>query len=88
MSSEKGDMMETMNISLPDTLIDFVQERVASSKFSNPSDYITSLIRQDKQREAEEKIEQALLEGLNSGPSTAIDDAYWERLNQRATIIS
>ena len=77
--------MATMNISLPDSLKDFVQERATSADYSNPSDYIRALIRQDKQRKAEEQLEQALLEGLNSGPSIAIDDEFWKRLNQRAS---
>ena len=77
--------MATMNISLPDSLKDFVQERAASADFSNPSDYIRALIREDKQRKAEEQLELALLEGLNSGPSIAVDDVFWERLKQRAS---
>lgn len=77
--------MATMNISLPDSLKDFVQERAASADYSNPSDYIRALIREDKQRKAEEQLEKALLEGLSSGPSVAIDDAFWKRLNKRAS---
>jgi len=77
--------MATMNISLPDSLKHFVQERASSSDYSNPSDYIRALIRADKLRAAEERLEQALLEGLNSGPSVPVDTAFWERLNQRAS---
>lgn len=72
--------MATMNISLPDSLKNFAQERANSSDFSNPSDYI----RADKQRAAEEKLEQALLEGLSSGPSIPVGNEFWDRLNQRA----
>ena len=77
--------MATMNVSLPDSLKNFAQERASSSDYSNPSDYIRSLIRADKQRAAEEKLEQALLEGLSSGPSSPVDDTFWKRLNQRAS---
>lgn len=80
--------MATMNVSLPDSLKDFVQQRAKSSDYSNPSDYIRALIRADKQRAAEEKLEQALLLGLNSGPSTPVDDTFWERLNQRVNKLS
>jgi antitoxin ParD1/3/4 len=76
--------MATMNISLPDSLKDFVKEQASHSDYSNPSDYIRALIRADKQRAAEEKLEQALLEGLSSGPSVAVGNEFWERLNQRA----
>ena len=77
--------MATMNVSLPDSLKHFVQERASSSDYSNPSDYIRALIRADKQRAAEEKLEQVLLEGLSSGPSVPVDSTFWERLNQRAS---
>ena len=77
--------MATMNISLPDSLKNFAQERANSSDYSNPSDYIRALIRADKQRAAEEKLEQALLLGLSSGPSVPVDSAFWDRLNQRAS---
>ena len=80
--------MATMNISLPDSLKSFVQERASSTDFSNPSDYIRALIRADKLRAAEEKLEQALLIGLNSGPSIPVDDQFWDRLNKRASAIS
>ncbi|PWQ94876.1 type II toxin-antitoxin system ParD family antitoxin [Leucothrix arctica] len=80
--------MATMNVSLPDNLKDFVQQRAKSSDYSNPSDYIRALIRADKQRAAEEKLEQALLIGLSSEPSTPVDNTFWERLNKRASKLS
>lgn len=43
-----------------------------------------TLTRADKQRAAEERLEQALLEGLSSGPSIPVDSTFWGRLNQRA----
>lgn len=77
--------MATMNISLPESLKNFVKERTDNTDYSNPSDYIRALIRADKQKAAEEKLEKALLEGLNSGPAEPIDDAFWDRLRHRAS---
>ena len=44
----KSDTMAntSMNVSLPETLKDYVQERVAEGTFSNPSDYVRALIRE------------------------------------------
>ena len=50
-------MSTTMNISLPETLKDFVRERVREADFSNPSDYVRHLIREDKKRAAQEKLD-------------------------------
>ena len=75
--------MTTMNISLPDSLKAFAKQR-ANEDYSNPSDYIRALIRADKKRYQEEQLEQALLKGLESGAPQAVDEQFWERLQQRA----
>lgn len=40
--------MATMNISLPDTLRDYVQERIESGQYASISDYVRDLIRRDR----------------------------------------
>jgi antitoxin ParD1/3/4 len=57
----------TMNISLPDSLKEYVKERVEEENYSTPSDYMRSLIREDQKRRDEKRLEQMLLEGLKSG---------------------
>ena len=57
--------MTSMNISLPDPLKAYVEERVASGDFGTPSEFVRSLIRQDKeQRRA--RVEQELLDALRT----------------------
>src|SRR6476659_3011694 len=70
----KSDTMAntSMNVSLPEALKDYVQERVAEGTFSNPSDYVRALIREDRKRRAEERLDELLMEGINSGRA---DDA-------------
>ena len=63
----------SMNISLPQSLKDFVMERVAEKAYSNPSDYVRALIREDRKCRAEERLEQLLLEGLQSGEPHPFD---------------
>ena len=78
-------MTTSMNISLPDSLKDYVKQRVAQRHYSNPSDYIRALIREDKKQAAEEELEQLLLKGIESGEATPLDDAFWEK--RRALLI-
>ncbi len=60
----------SMNISLTTSLKTEVENRVAEGKFSNFSDYIRHLIRQDIQKKKEEKeLKELLMAGLNSGIS-------------------
>lgn len=42
----------SLHISLPETLREFVAERVRQGAFSNPSDYVRALIRADRERQA------------------------------------
>jgi antitoxin ParD1/3/4 len=59
--------MATMNVSIPDAMKDWVEERVASGSYANASDYVRDLIRRDHERR--EALAQALIEGENSGVS-------------------
>jgi len=61
--------MQTMNISLPDPLKDFVDHQIAEGRYSSVSEYIRELIRDDEKRRAEERPEALLLEGLESEES-------------------
>lgn len=46
----------TMNISLPEALKRYVRERSKAANYSNPSDYVRSLIREDQRRQAAESL--------------------------------
>lgn len=67
----------TLHISLPEELKRYVQERTAAEAFSNPSDYVRTLIREDRKRKAADHLETLLLEGLGSGEPVALDEADW-----------
>ncbi len=54
----------TMNVSLPDTMKSFVEERLASDGYGTISEYIRELIRADQKRREEEKLETLLLQRL------------------------
>ena len=77
--------MATMNISLPDSLKEFAKDQTESESYSNPSDYVRSLIREDKEKkEAQQRVEALLLEGLNSGEALPATSTYWK--NKKATL--
>ena len=59
--------MQTMNISLPDPLKEFVDHQIAGGRYSSVSEYIRELIRDDEKRKAEQRLE-ALLASLNVKP--------------------
>ena len=79
--------MQTMNISLPEPLKDFVEGQIASGRYSSASEYIRELIREDEKRKAEERLEALLLQGLQ-GKETAVtrDDLNAIRKEALATL--
>jgi len=57
--------MTSLNISLPDPLKAYVEDRVASGDFGTPSEFIRNLIRQDKERQLS-RLETELLDALQT----------------------
>ncbi|MCC6590614.1 MAG: type II toxin-antitoxin system ParD family antitoxin [Bryobacterales bacterium] len=76
--------MQTMNISLPDQLKNFVDHQVSSGRYSSVSEYIRELIRGDEKRDAERKLESMILEGLQSGPATELTAQDWAQMRAEA----
>ena len=70
----------TMSISLPKALKDYIQKRVAEGDFSNASDYVRQLLREERKSRAEKRLEILLLEGLDSGEPQEATDDYWNDL--------
>lgn len=71
--------MTTMNVSLPDSLKEFVDQRVASAGYGTSSEYVRELIRRDRDRL---QLRGLLLEGAAS-PVTGVADAdYFDSLRQ------
>jgi antitoxin ParD1/3/4 len=75
--------MQTMNISLPDALKQYVEEQVSMGGYSSASEYVRELVRADQKRKAQEQLEDMLLEGLKSAPEAATPE-YWRKLREEA----
>ena len=75
--------MQSMNISLPDPLKQFVEGQISTGRYSSASEYVRELIRADERRKAEEQLEAKLLEGLNSAESE-LTAADWSAIRKEA----
>jgi len=73
--------MTTMNISLPETLKQFVDQQVAGRGYGTSSEYVRELIRKDQDRQ---RLRGLLLEGADSPAGPVADAAYFDALRQRA----
>lgn len=77
--------MATMNISLPDPMKDWVNAQTETGRYSNASDYVRDLIRQDQERaEKVRQLQRLIDEGLASGVSEAGIEEIMTRARQAA----
>lgn len=73
--------MTSMNVSLPESLRKFAEERAAKG-YSSVSEYFRELLRDDQKRVAQERLEELLLQGLESGEPIEVTPEYWEKKRQ------
>ena len=75
--------MQTMNISLPDPMKEYVEEQVSAGGYSSVSEYVRELVRADQKKKAQEALEERLLEALQSGDAIDVTPKMWEDLRQK-----
>ena len=76
--------MQTMNISLPDQLKEFVDGQVGSGRYSSVSEYVRDLIRDDEKRKVQDRLEAILMEGIQSGEGTEMTRQDWSDIRAEA----
>ena len=76
--------MTSMNVSLPESLRRFAEERAAKG-YSSVSEYFRVLLRDDQKRAAQERLEGLLLEGLDSGEPLDVTPEFWRDLRKEVS---
>ncbi|MBI4604737.1 MAG: type II toxin-antitoxin system ParD family antitoxin [Planctomycetes bacterium] len=70
--------MTSMNVSLTTSLRSFAELRSADG-YGSVSEYVRELIRQDRKRTADGRVDELLLEGLSSGEPIEATRECWRR---------
>lgn len=70
--------MTTLTVQMSDTALQFIQQQASAGGFESPSAYLASLVESEQQR-----LESALLEGIESGPSRPMTRGDWDALRRR-----
>ena len=78
--------MQTMNISLPDPMKQYVEERVSAGAYSSASEYVRELVRADQKRHAKEELEQILLNAMTSGDPFEVTPEMLEDVKQKLRV--
>jgi antitoxin ParD1/3/4 len=79
----EGAPMQSMNISLPEPLKQFVDGQISTGRYSSASEYVRELIRADEKRKAEEQLEGMLLDGMK-GAARELTPADWRAIRHEA----
>ena len=74
--------MAQMNVSLPDQLKGWAEQRVAEGRYSSTSDYVRDLVRRDEERAKVDRLKHLIQQGLESPLGPMAEDVY-ERMQQR-----
>lgn len=73
-----------MSFALPESLRDYIDERVRSGGYGNTSEYLRDLIRQDQQAQAARRLQRLIADGLESGDGRAATNDVMAELRDRA----
>jgi len=76
-------MMVDLTLTLPDRAIEFIQEQVASGRYSSASEFITELIENSQPVIASDRLAELVREGMESGPGVEVTDEYWDGLSEK-----
>ena len=72
--------MTSLNISLPEPLREWIEAQIKRGRYGNASEYLRDLIRRDQERQSQERLEELLLEGTKSGPTSYLTKRDWAEL--------
>jgi antitoxin ParD1/3/4 len=75
--------MTSMNISVPESMKEFIEDEVSSGGYGTASEYVRELVRDAKKQKEEERLETLLIEALESGPASPLTKKDWEAIKQR-----
>jgi len=73
----------TVNVSMPEALRKFLEEEVERQGFSTISEYVRHLVRREIKRVEDSRLEELLLEGIQSGEPREMKTADWQVIRER-----
>ena len=72
-----------MNVSLPEDLKAYIESQTQQG-YSTPSEYVRELIRSDRKQKERERLDNLIVEGLQSGDPMPVDTQFWSDLKRDA----
>ncbi len=73
----------TVNISMPKSMKNDVDEIVEAEGYGNTSEFFRDLVRGRLNERTQRRLDELILEGLNSGPATPLTKQDFEDIRRR-----
>ena len=73
----------TMNVSMSSEHKSFIKAQVSTGQFRNDSEVVRAGLRLLEEQARHRKLEELLLDGLNTGKAVETDQEYWSGLRSR-----
>jgi len=70
-------MANTISFAIPEPIVEYIDNRVATGGYGNRSEYIRDLIRIDQHEQAKRRLRELVTEGLASGSATPMSSSDW-----------
>jgi antitoxin ParD1/3/4 len=70
--------MKALTVAIPEDVRAFVEAQVAERRMDSVEAYVGELLRAEQRRQAQQRLEALLLEGLQS-PSEPVTPEWWEQ---------
>jgi antitoxin ParD1/3/4 len=70
-------MANTISFAIPEPIVEYIDQRVATGGYGNRSEYIRDLVRNDQREQAKRRLRDLVAEGLESGSAKPMDSADW-----------
>jgi antitoxin ParD1/3/4 len=77
-------MRVTMNLSLPDDMKRWVDQQVKAGGYGTASEYLRDLLRRARERQLRRRLDDALVQSVESGADIVMDDADWASIRKAA----
>jgi len=62
---------------------EWIDDQVKKGGYGTASEFVRGVIREAQKNKARQELEAKLLEGINSGPTIEVNEAYWSGLRDR-----
>jgi len=75
-------MDASLNISLPQSVKEWLERRAAEAGFDTTGKVVEDLVRREQEREQQSRLEAHLHGVLNGPPATPMTKAHWQRIRE------